>query len=62
MSEDSNVFLSWSGLRSRWVAEAMRDWLPLVLQGAKPWMSATDIEKGSRGLIEVSTRLVGMRV
>jgi|HubBroStandDraft_4_1064222.scaffolds.fasta_scaffold158450_1 hypothetical protein len=62
MSEAHNVFISWSGPRSKWVAEALRDWLPLILQTAKPWMSATDIEKGSRGLDEVSSRLQGMRV
>jgi len=62
MSEEYNVFISWSGERSKWVAEAMRDWLPLVLQTAKPWMSATDIEKGSRGLNEVSGRLQGMKI
>ncbi|MFZ3199858.1 MAG: toll/interleukin-1 receptor domain-containing protein [Candidatus Acidiferrales bacterium] len=62
MAEEYNVFISWSGPRSKWVAEAMREWLPVVLQAAKPWMSETDIEKGSRGLTEVSSKLVGMKV
>lgn len=57
-----NIFISWSGPRSERVAEALRDWLPLVLQSAKPWMSTTDIEKGSRGIDEVSTGLQGMKV
>jgi hypothetical protein len=62
MTEEYNVFISWSGHRSEWVAKAMRNWLPLVLQSAKPWMSEADIDKGSRGLVEVSSKLVGMKV
>jgi hypothetical protein len=42
------VFLSWSKPRSREVAEALRDWLPLVLQRVEPWMSAADLEAGVR--------------
>jgi hypothetical protein len=49
-----NVFISWSGDRSKDVALALRDWLPMVLQAAKPFMSATDIVKGSRGLVELA--------
>jgi hypothetical protein len=62
MSNDYNVFISWSGPRSRWVAEAFRNWLPVLVQAAKPWMSATDIEKGARGLNEVSSSLQGTKV
>jgi|ERR1700733_50536 len=63
MGEESyNVFISWSGTRSKWVAEAIRGWLPMIVQAARPWMSATDIDKGTRGLSEVSGRLQGMKV
>lgn len=40
------VFVSWSGERSREVAKAFRDWLPLVLHYAEPWVSDADIEAG----------------
>lgn len=48
------VFISWSGERSRQVAEALRVWLPRVMQAVDPWMSEADIETGSRWLSEVS--------
>jgi hypothetical protein len=57
-----NVFISWSGQRSKWAAEALREWLRLVLQAARPWMSGEDIDKGSRGLDEVSRALEGMKI
>ena len=53
----NTVFISWSGERSRCVAEALRGWLPAVLQNVKPWMSAADVEKGTRWESEISTRL-----
>ena len=52
----NTVFISWSGERSRYVAEALRGWLPVVLQTVKPWMSA-DVEKGTRWETEISARL-----
>jgi len=39
------IFISWSGERSRLVADFMRKWIKQVLQGTDPWIS-TDIEKG----------------
>lgn len=41
-----NVFLSWSGYRSREIAESLREWLPDVLHIVTPWMSTSDIERG----------------
>jgi hypothetical protein len=62
MNAGYNVFISWSGERSLLVAKAIRAWLPKVLQVARPWMSDTEIEKGSRGLNEVAGALEGMKV
>lgn len=42
-----DVFLSWSGNRSRKAAEAFYNWLPDVLQSVRPWMSSEDICSGS---------------
>lgn len=42
------VFISWSGTRSRALANALRDWLPMVLQYVEPWVSDKDIGAGDR--------------
>jgi hypothetical protein len=42
------VFISWSGERSQALAQALRDWLPMVLHYAEPWLSHSDIEAGDR--------------
>jgi hypothetical protein len=62
MADKGNVFISWSGERSRIAAETFREWLGNVLQNARPWMSESDIEKGSRGLDEIAKALEGMKV
>jgi hypothetical protein len=40
--------VSWSGERSKALAHALRDWLPLVLHYVEPWLSETDISAGER--------------
>ena len=51
-----NVFISWSGDRSRRVAASIAEWLPRVLQATKPWTSES-IEKGVRWAPTVAERL-----
>jgi TIR domain len=42
------VFISWSGKTSCTAAHALKDWLPLVIQAAKPFVSNQDITAGDR--------------
>ena len=50
------VFISWSGKRSKALAAHLREWLPLALSHVKPWMSDTDIAAGSRWEQEVTKK------
>ncbi len=52
-----DVFVSWSGKRSGAAAEALRDWLPKIINALKPWLSAADIDKGARWGSEIATKL-----
>jgi len=52
-----NVFLSWSGSRSNKIASALNNWIPKVIQSARPWMSAEDIATGSRWNAELNQQL-----
>ena len=42
------VFISWSGTRSKAMANALREWLPMVLQYIEPFVSDKDISAGER--------------
>jgi hypothetical protein len=53
------VFISWSGERSRRVAELLDDWLQCVIQAAEPWMSSKDIDRGALWFTEISDQLAG---
>jgi hypothetical protein len=51
------VFISWSGEKSRRVAEALRDWLPCVIHQVEPFMSSEDIYAGTRWQAEIAGQL-----
>lgn len=51
------VFLSWSGTRSREVANMLSDWLCCVIQAARPWVSTRDLDRGSLWFGEINDQL-----
>lgn len=51
------VFISWSGPRSKAVAELLSDWIKCVLQASQPWISTRDIDKGAIWFSEISNQL-----
>lgn len=53
----AKIFVSWSGERSRMIAEAITVWLPRVIQMVETWMSDVSIVKGERWSGEISQAL-----
>ncbi|MCF8083689.1 MAG: toll/interleukin-1 receptor domain-containing protein [Deltaproteobacteria bacterium] len=58
----TNLFISWSGSQSQQIANALREWLPNVIQNIDPWMSKSDMEKGSRWAQELAEKLTDASV
>ena len=50
------ILFSFSGTRSRGVAEILASWLRLIIQSIEPWISS-EMEKGSRWLFELNHQL-----
>lgn len=55
--EKMEIFISWSGPRSRAVAEALKKWLPMIVNAFDPWFSQDDIDRGARWSSEIAGRL-----
>ncbi|HBA9440845.1 TPA: TIR domain-containing protein, partial [Escherichia coli] len=51
------IFISWSGQDSLEIAKVLRDWIPNVIQVAEPYVSAEDIDKGTRWATDISKEL-----
>jgi len=51
------VFISWSGEKSKAMALALHNWLPLVLQQVEPFHSKESIDPGRQWLTEISDHL-----
>jgi class 3 adenylate cyclase len=55
-SNTMNIFISWSGAKSREVATALRQWIPALLPSSEPWI-ASDLPAGSDWSREITHRL-----
>lgn len=51
------VFLSWSGNRSKEVANFLSEWLCCVIQATRPWVSTRDLDRGSLWFGEINDQL-----
>jgi hypothetical protein len=56
------VFLSWSGDKSRALAEIFSRWLPGILQAVQPFLSPDEVAKGVRWADEAGCELEGSAV
>ncbi len=52
-----DVFISWAGTRSFAVAEALKDWIPMLINAAQPWLSKAHIPAGRLWRAELAERL-----
>jgi hypothetical protein len=50
------VFISWSGKRSNYVAKALYEWVPRVIQTVRPWLSE-EMPKGVRWSPQIAKAL-----
>lgn len=55
------IFISWSGEKSKGIAEFLKNWIEQIIQAAEPWISV-DIEKGKRWNAEISEKLENSKI
>ena len=53
------IFISWSGERSKKIAEKLKQWLSLVIQTTKPFVSSKDIPTGELWRTKIAKELQG---
>ncbi len=51
------AFIRWSGKRSKVLANALRDWLPCVMQYMEPFVSDNDHRSDQRGHMQITLKL-----
>lgn len=51
------IFISWSGERSKILAKSLKDWIPLVIHNTKTFMSKDDIKSGTQWMRVISQQL-----
>ena len=59
--EKMKIFVSWSGPRKLAVAEALKEYLPIINNAFELWLSSDDIAKGSRSTLEIAKALVAAK-
>lgn len=57
-----DIFISWSGNKSKKLAEILRDWFPVVIQAVKPYFTPDDIAKGTKWSTEISKQLEASQI
>jgi len=55
------IFLSWSGDRSRYIAECLNKWIPRIIQNIDIWFSKEDIPKGQIWFSKMLKALMGSK-
>ncbi len=51
------IFISWSGVVSRSVAEALREWIEGMIPAVKPWVSSVDMRAGVHWDLDIAEHL-----
>jgi len=51
------IFISWSGEKSREIANATSDWVKFIFPSVKTWISTRDINAGDRSMSEIEDGL-----